>query len=104
MTTTNRKVERRQFLRRAIAAAGTAAALPALQGLNLLSARGRVYAASGKGGYGPLIPTADLRDGALRLALPEGFQYRSFSVSGDVMSDGQIVPIAMDGMGAFNMP
>jgi secreted PhoX family phosphatase len=104
MTTTNRKVERRQFLRGAIAAAGTAVALPALQGLNFLSARGRVYAASGKGGYGPLVPTADLRDGALRLALPEGFQYRSFSISGDVMSDGQIVPIAMDGMGAFNMP
>jgi hypothetical protein len=60
-------------------------------------------AASGDGGYGPLAPAPDLRDGALRLALPDGFQYRSFSVSGDLMSDGHRVPIAMDGMGAFNM-
>jgi len=103
MTLPNRTVERRHFLRSAIAAAGTVAALPAFQGLNILSSRGRVLAASGDGGYGPLAPAPDLRDGALRLALPDGFQYRSFSVSGDLMSDGQRVPIAMDGMGAFNM-
>jgi hypothetical protein len=39
----------------------------------------------------------------LRLAFPEGFQYRSFSVSGEVMSDGHRVPIALDGMAVFNM-
>jgi secreted PhoX family phosphatase len=103
MTLTSRKVERRHFLRNAMAAAGSVAVLPALEGLNLLSRRGRVHAATGNGGYGPLIPTADLRDGAYRLALPDGFHYRSFSVSGEVMSDGHLVPIAMDGMGAFNM-
>lgn len=49
------------------------------------------------------MPTPDLRDNALRLALPEGFQYRSFSPSGAVMSDGNLVPIAQDGMAVFNM-
>jgi hypothetical protein len=85
-----------------MAAAGTAAALPALQGLGLVALNGRVHAAPGDGGYGPLVPTPDMRDGAPRLALPEGFQYRSFSLSGELMSDGHNVPIALDGMGVFN--
>jgi secreted PhoX family phosphatase len=97
-------LDRRRFLRSAITAAGAAASLPALQSLNLLAARGRVSAPRGKGGYGPLVPTADLRDGVTRIALPEGFQYRSFSPAGAVMSDGNPVPLAHDGMGVFNMP
>jgi secreted PhoX family phosphatase len=97
-------LRRRDFIRRAALAAGTAAALPALQGLRFLGAHGRLHAAPGHGGYGPLLPTADLRDGVSRLALPEGFQYRSFSVIGDRMSDGVRVPLALDGMGVFNAP
>jgi hypothetical protein len=104
MPITDRRVERRAFLRGAIAAAGAVAAVPALQGLHILGANGRVSAAKGNGGYGPLFPTPDLRDGVERIALPEGFQYRSFSWSGEIMSDGNLVPIAMDGMGVFNMP
>jgi secreted PhoX family phosphatase len=100
--TMSRHIERRQFLRSALAAAGGVAALPALAGLGL-AANGRVHAAPGKGGYGPLFPTPDLRDGALRIALPEGFQYRSFSPAGAMMSDGNLVPLAHDGMGAFNI-
>ena len=53
VTLTGRKVERRQFLRGAMAAAGTTAALPALEALGLLGINGRVQAAPGKGGYGP---------------------------------------------------
>jgi len=103
MTLTARRVERRQFLRSAMAAAGSAAALPALQALGLLAVNGRrVHAAPGQGGYGPLVPTPDLRDGALRIALPEGFQYRSFSPAGALMSDGHRVPLGHDGMGVFN--
>ena len=83
MTLTNSKLQRRQFLRTALATAGGVAALPALNGLGSIVTNGRVYAAQGKGGYGPLVPTADLRDGGVRIALPEGFQYRSFSVAGD---------------------
>jgi hypothetical protein len=104
MTLTNSKVQRREFLRTALAAAGGVAALPALNGLGSIVTNGRVYAAPGKGSYGPLVPTADLRDGGVRIALPEGFQYRSFSPSGAVMSDGKKVPLALDGMGHFNMP
>ena len=96
----NRTFERRDFLRGATALA----ALPALHGLGLLSAYGRVYAKPGSGGYGPLLPTPDLRDGIARIALPEGFQYRSFSHAGELMSDGNLVPLAHDGMAVFNMP
>ena len=77
--------------------AGATAALPALQGLNVLSANGRVSAPRGKGGYGPLVPAADLRDGVERISLPEGFEYRSFSAAGELMSDGNRVPLAHDG-------
>jgi len=100
---TNRPIQRRQFLRSAFATASTVAALPALHGLGLLGINGRVYAAPGSGGYGPLIPTPDLRDGGVRIALPEGFQYRSFSPAGAMMSDGNLVPLAHDGMAVFNM-
>lgn len=104
MTIRNRTIERRQFLRDALGVAGTAAAIPALGSLNLLGLNGRVSAAKGDGGYGPLVPTADLRDGVVRISLPEGFQYRSFSPAGELMSDGKRVPLAHDGMGVFNMP
>jgi secreted PhoX family phosphatase len=99
-----KSADRRHFLQKAIAAAGAAASLPALQSLNLLAANGRTSAPLGKGGYGPLVPAADLRDGVSRISLPEGFSYRTFSPSGAVMSDGNRVPLALDGMGVFNMP
>src|SRR5688572_11378404 len=104
MTVIRGNFARREFLRGAATAAGTIAAIPALQGLSLLGANGRVSAAKGHGGYGPLVPAKDLRDGVERIALPEGFSYRSFSVGGTVMSDGNKVPLAHDGMGVFNMP
>ena len=105
MTVTNREFERRQFLRTAVTAAAAAATLPALGGLNLLETNGRLLAlAKGGGGYGPLVPTADLRDGVKRIALPEGFKYRTFSAAGEIMSDGKKVPLAHDGMGVYNMP
>lgn len=102
--TLNPKVERRQFLRRAAVAAGTVAALPALRSLDLVGLHGRVYAKQGEGSYGPLVPAADLRDGVKRIALPKGFTYRSFSHAGETMSDGNLVPLAHDGMAVFNMP
>ena len=104
MTLTNRSFERRDFLRNAIGVASAAVALPALSSMNLLAATGRTSAPKGKGGYGPLAPVADLRDGVERLALPEGFEYRSFSPAGGTMSDGNLVPLAHDGMGVFIMP
>ena len=90
------QLERRQFLRKAVAATDAVAAMPAFQGLHLLAEAGRPSAAKGNGGYGPLIPTADLRDGVTRIALPEGFSYRTFSPAGALMSDGHPVPLAHD--------
>ena len=73
-----RQVSRRSFLRGAATVAGGLAMAPALQGLGILTANGRAQAAPGNGSYGPLFPTADLRDGVERIALPKGFKYRSF--------------------------
>ena len=106
MPVTIRPVQRREFLRNALTVAGAAAgaSLPALQSLNLLAETRRRPAPKGKGGYGPLVPAADLRDGVQRISLPGGFEYRSFSPAGAIMSDGNRVPLAHDGMGVFNMP
>ena len=104
MTVRNRGLARRKFLQGAMTAAGAVAAIPAMQGLNILGSRGRASAARGFGGYGPLVPVPDLRDGVMRIALPEGFQYRTFSRAGSTMSDGNKVPLAHDGMGLFNSP
>ena len=103
MNVSLKRIERRHFLHQAATIAGAAAALPAMHGLERIAARGRVPARRNSG-YGPLVPTADLRDGVERIALPEGFSYRSFSPAGAAMSDGHAVPLAHDGMGVFNMP
>ncbi|WP_344494172.1 alkaline phosphatase PhoX [Nonomuraea monospora] len=55
-------------------------------------------------GYGALRPVRDLRDGKVRLHLPDGFRYRSFSVAGEKYSDGSVVPGKHDGMAAFSGP
>jgi secreted PhoX family phosphatase len=104
MIVNKQRFARRQFLRGAVTTVGALAAMPAMQGLSLVGANGRVSAARGFGGYGSLVPTPDLRDGIVRMALPEGFQYRSFSVTGTAMSDSTKVPLAPDGMGLFNTP
>jgi uncharacterized protein len=49
----------------------------------------------GKGGYGPLV-----NDNGV-VAVPEGFQVKTFGAIGDPMSDGNVTPIAHDGMAAF---
>jgi uncharacterized protein len=95
-------VSRRGFLK-AAALSATAISAPALQGLGLLAQNGRAAAAPGDGGYGKLIPTRDHRDGVERLALPEGFQYCSFGVSGQQTSRDGVTPYALDGMGVFNV-
>lgn len=48
----------------------------------------------------PLAPTPDLRDEFNRLALPPGFHYRSFDLTGAAMTGG-VVPGNHDGMAAF---
>jgi secreted PhoX family phosphatase len=51
------------------------------------------------GPYGPLRPVKDLETGLPLIYLPEGFEYRTYSWTGDAMSDGSLTPSAHDGMG-----
>jgi secreted PhoX family phosphatase len=96
------------------AAAGAAAPLAALY------SRVAAGAPSFGPGFGPLAPR--LADNAAELlipqpngsaldfrstpilALPEGFSYRAVSITGEVMSDGKLVPGDHDGMAAFDGP
>jgi uncharacterized protein len=96
--------DRRGFLRRAgLSAAGLATLGGPLQGLFARGAlaSGSTGVAANNGGYGPIGPVPDLADGAVRLHLPEGFQYRSFTPAGTPTSDGVITPGRHDGMAAF---
>ncbi|SDJ49357.1 hypothetical protein SAMN05192558_11815 [Actinokineospora alba] len=60
-------------------------------------------AAAAPGVSYPLGPVPDLRDGAVRLWLPDGFQYRSFHDTEFtvVLDDKTVLPGRHDGMGAF---
>jgi hypothetical protein len=104
-------LDRRSFLTRGAAAAGTAAVGSTLfQTLNNAAGaappslgRSRVTgqkSSTGEGGYGALSRVAD-QNGDEILALPDGFDYVTFSKIGDIMSDGTPVPVAHDGMAAF---
>ncbi len=102
------ELDRRKFLTRAAVVAGGAAASGPLVGLAAPAAQ----ASDGGGhhhrrhrhspGYGALQPTADLLDGVERLALPTGFSYRSFALTGSTTDDGATLPKKPDGMGAFH--
>jgi secreted PhoX family phosphatase len=54
------------------------------------------------GPYGRLYPAADLATGLPLILLPEGFEYRTWSWTGDPMSDGSPTPSAHDGMGVIS--
>lgn len=86
-------LSRRQFF--TLAGAGTATAVLASP-LKALYARQANGQSSYGGGYGALVP-----DPNKLLDLPKGFQYRAFSKTGDLMSDGFTVPGNHDGMAAF---
>jgi uncharacterized protein len=101
-------LDRRSFLTRGAAAAGTAAVGSTLF-QTLSNAAGAASPSlghkgpkgkTGDGGYGPLARVAD-QNGDEILALPDGFEYVTFSKVGDIMSDGTPVPVAHDGMAAF---
>jgi secreted PhoX family phosphatase len=97
-------VDRRVFLRRAgLSAAGLAALAGPLQAVFARAALavGSTGVAPNNGGYGPIGPVPDLADGAVRLHLPEGFQYRSFNATGTLSTDGIVTPGRHDGMAAF---
>jgi secreted PhoX family phosphatase len=103
-------VDRRNFLRRSSWLAGAAVVAPSLSGLvactddrlTTAPASGRPSlrkAPAGRGGYGELKPDQDYPE----ISIPPGFHTVRLSVRGDLMDDGNIVPQALDGMGAFAM-
>jgi secreted PhoX family phosphatase len=95
-----RPLNRRTFLTRSVAAGGSLLSLTALERLALRDAaagRGRQRPRS----YGPLERKPDQR-GVEVLALPAGFSYVTFSHTGSTMSDGNLTPLALDGMAAFH--
>jgi secreted PhoX family phosphatase len=89
---------RRALLRGSAAAAGAALLAGPLQALLHRQALAAGRTAFGHSPYGPVAPVADEATGLPLLQLPRGFTYRSFAWSGDVMSNGQPVPPAHDGM------
>ena len=91
--------DRRSFLRGAAATTGGV-----LVGGSLQALVGSVANAKPPLGFLPLGAVADLRDGAVRLHLPPGFNYRSFHDTDGpavVLGDGTILPGRHDGMAAF---
>ncbi|MGQ0428855.1 MAG: alkaline phosphatase PhoX [Gammaproteobacteria bacterium] len=90
-------IDRRGFLVGSASLAAVLAAAASRHGLASPRASARVT-----GPYGPLAPVADLETGLRLILLPAGFQYRSYSWSGDTMQNGQPVPDAHDGMGVIH--
>ena len=64
------------------------------------------FEALGAPAFRNLHARPDLRDGAVRLHLPEGFSYRSFhdTESPVTLDDGTVLPGRHDGMAAFPGP
>ncbi|MGC5017984.1 alkaline phosphatase PhoX [Micromonospora sp. DT47] len=94
-------LNRRAVLRGAAAAAGGAVLGGPFLGF---VARGEAGAVGRRPAPDPVLgPVPDLRDGKVRLHLPEGFQYRSFHDTEFpvVLDDGTALPGRHDGMGAF---
>jgi secreted PhoX family phosphatase len=103
-------LDRRRFLSRSVGIAGGLAAVATP--FDALAAQAAGAPARGVGAtpgvgrgpspdYGPLVPVQDEATGLPLLLLPEGFRYRTFGWTGDVMSDGSLTPASHDGMAAL---
>jgi len=104
--------DRRDFLSRLVLASAGTCVAP----LALLYSRASIAecAANTRGiGFGPVKPALPRNADSLRftgdgdlsreplIALPRGFSYTAISVTGQPMTDGQLVPGRHDGMGCF---
>jgi hypothetical protein len=98
-------VDRRLFLRQSAVVAASTVGMTAgpFGGLIWRSAFAAPKFARDNGGYGPLAPVPDLRDGVVRLHLPADFEYRSFGVRGTPLTEeATTTPMRHDGMAAFS--
>jgi len=87
------------YSRRSFLKGGVAATAAVVMPFELLGSRNATAASLPYSpDYGPLAPVADETSGLSLLNLPEGFRYRSFGWTGDVMADGIRTPGAHDGM------
>ena len=91
-------IQRRTVLTGTAALAGGAVLGGPFQGLVAAPA-----AALGAPAFRTLRPVPDLRDGDVRLHVPEGFSYRSFhdTTTPVTLDDGTVLPGRHDGMAAF---
>ncbi|AZZ46997.1 twin-arginine translocation pathway signal protein [Pseudomonas sp. MT-1] len=96
---------RRSLLKGGAITAAVVASTPFLGTLEAFAARNAQGRGAGlvRSSYGPLRPTKDLSTGLELLQLPDGFQYKSFSWTGDLMENGQPVPTSHDGMGVIEV-
>jgi uncharacterized protein len=96
-------MDRRAFIARGMAATGGGAlsvvALERLANRAALADKGH----HGHSSYGEPQPMPDQR-GVEVLALPAGFSYVTFGHIASRMSDGNLTPLALDGMAAFRGP
>ena len=92
-------INRRRFLQSAAGAAGALALGGPFAGFTALGV-------SQRPAFRRLRAIPDLRDGVVRLHLPEGFEYRSFHDTSTpiTLDDGTRLPARHDGMGAFPGP
>ena len=96
---------RRYLLQRSagvVAANGLLCVLGALARRDAVAAIGK-QTVPAQSPYGPIAPVLDGSTGLPLLALPEGFEYRSYGWSGDTMADGRPTPDSHDGMGVLRV-
>lgn len=91
-------MNRRDMLKSGVALAGAAAIATPLRGLAQFQSSVSAFAAPIASPYGVISPKLDLETGLPLLQLPEGFSYRSFGWTGDIMNNGQATPPRHDGM------
>ncbi|WP_340116990.1 alkaline phosphatase PhoX [Pelagibius sp. 7325] len=93
-------INRRSMLKGAAAAvAGVSLQAAAFQAFLSKPAEARYKASSD---YGPLEEVLDDNTGLPLLKLPKGFEYTTFSITGETMSDGSSVPPGHDGMACIS--
>ncbi|SDS09014.1 hypothetical protein SAMN05216421_0888 [Halopseudomonas xinjiangensis] len=103
MSTDTPNASRRNLLKGSVALAVAAPFVGTLQAFATRQAHAANPLPPIAGPYGSLRPVKDMATGLELLQLPPGFNYKSFSWAGDVMSDGQPVPGKHDGMGVVGV-